>query len=216
MPDQIVASGGDGPLHDPQRSGPSTRGALGASSSALRPGVLRTAILAAALALAPVDPAYAQQIPGTAPRPGPSLAVGRDGAPPELSAVVRVDQQTPPARTDVVFEFARQPLRAGGGRSRGASWSVALRIGDDGSWTTPGRSGRLSPPQMAELRAAIARTSLAAEPVTLEVPLQGTRTERVTIGARSVSWSAPGYFGLPNRGLRHLIELAYRLTRSRS
>jgi hypothetical protein len=137
-------------------------------------------------------------------------------APQAPTEAPRVEEQITPALAPAVFEFARQPVRPRSRRSRLAEpWSIALRIGADGSWAAPGRSGRLSPSQMSDLRAAIARTSLSPEPSTPLRPRTPTRVERLILGARSVRWPDPGG-GPPNRDLRHLIELAYRLTRTRS
>lgn len=212
-----------------ERACPFCRAALDGPLLASRPGALHTAVIAAALALAASDRAHAQQSPLGSPRLG-LLHGGAEGygAPPAPTPMPvmepphapteapRAEEQMTPALAPAVFEFARQPLRPRSRRSRVAeTWSIALRIGADGSWAAPGRSGRLSPSQMTDLRAAIARTSLSPEPTTLQVPLTPTRVERVTLGARSVRWRDPGV-GLPNRDLRHLIELAYRLTRTRS
>lgn len=180
---------------------------------ATRPGALHTAVIAAALALAVSDRASAQQAPSTNPRFG-LLHGGAEGygAPPHPDGIGGVTATAGP-----VFEFARRPLRTGSRRSRvEAPWTVALSIRADGSWTASGRSGRLTPEQLAELRAAVARTSRVTDPSTpIGPPPTPTIEERVTWGARTATWPRTDMGATPGRDLRHLIELAYRLTHAR-
>jgi hypothetical protein len=141
------------------------------------------------------------------------------GAPPSATpmTVLPTPPTVAPTPAPAVFELARQPLRPDGRRSH-APWSVDIRIDADGAWTARGRSGRLSPTQLAELRAAIERTSLSVSQssplgATSEAGETGRRfqTRRVTLGSRSVSWSEL----VPDDSIDRLIALARRLTRSR-
>jgi hypothetical protein len=199
-----------------ERACPFCRAARDAPPPASRPGALHTAVIAAALSLAVSERAHAQLNPLGSPRfdmvHGGAQGYGGPPSPTPMTGL-----PTPPVAPNpapAVFELARQPLPAPGRRSR-APWSIALRVAADGAWTAPGRSGRLSPSQLAELRAAADRASLNPERTTPSAQIRPTRVERVTLGAHSVSWPEPGY-GLPNRDLRHLIEMARRFTGTRS
>ena len=220
----IVCAGCYRHVRASERACPFCRAALDAPPPASRPGALHTAVIAAALALVASDRAQAQQLPLDSPRlevlPRGAAGYGAPPSPMQGALGIGTDrtegEQATPTSARTVFEFARQAVRPRGRQSRlPAPWSIALRIGADGSWTAPGRTGRLSPSRLAELRAAIAHTSLSPEPTSLPVSRTRTptRVERVTLGARSVSWPDRGD-GLPNRDLRHLIELADRLTRT--
>ena len=116
-------------------------------------------------------------------------------------------------RVAPLFEMSRQPLPGPGATAPpGAPWTSEIIIRADGSWFASGRSGRLSPPQMAALRSAIARTRLrltrrrAVTCVTSPDSMQ-----RVTAGRADLRW-APGCEPTPDPSVTRLIAIARRLT----
>lgn len=178
-----------------------------------RTGALPAAVLAGVLALGVSDRAGAQ------PGPSTNLHVERSQGAADGNRAPRSDGPRGDATTAApVFELARRSVRPRSRRARVEDpWSVALSIGGDGAWTRLNRSGRLTLAQLAEIRAAITRTVRVSDPASPPgpwTPWSPMIEERVTWGARTATWlSGPG--GAPGRDMRHLIELAHRLTRGR-
>lgn len=217
----IVCAGCYRHVRSSERACPFCSAVMGAPPPASRPGALHTAVIAAALALAAADRVEAQQNPPANPRFGLQHGGAEGYGAPPAPGVTDIDPPgaiAPDPRTAApLFELARQRVRADSRRAQATEpWVVALRIEADGAWTAPGRSGRLSPAQVVELRTAAARSMLTHDlPPSIWVdPPTPTVTERLTLGASSVRWTEANV-GMPGRDMRHLIELAHRLTRSR-
>ncbi len=216
----VVCAGCYRHVRSSERACPFCSAAIGAPPPASRPGALHTAVIAAALALAVSDRAYAQQNPPSNPRldmhHGGAEGYGAPPAP-GLPGIDPPGGMAPEPRAAApMFELARQRVRPNSRRAQAREpWLVALRIEADGAWSAPGRSGRLLPAQLAELRTAAGRTPLSRDPTSFPIDPQPPRVaERLTLGARSVGWSEAN-IGMPGRYMRHIIELAYRLTRAR-
>ena len=186
---------------------------VGATLPSVRPGALHTAIIAAALALAATQRAEAQLTPTGNPRIGMEHAPAAGyGAPPGVGPFERqMPQETPVPTSPTLFELSRGPI-VGGGRRPAPRWSRELVIFNDGNWVSGERTGRLRPAQLSSLRSAIARTRLRnAPPPMVNCMALPTHAERVTVGARSVSWNAP--CGTPpDPSVDRLVTLARRLT----
>lgn len=186
---------------------------VGATLPSARPGALHTAIIAAALALAATQRAEAQLNPSDNPRIGMEHAPAAGyGAPPRVGPFEQQMLQAPPIPTGpTLFELSRGPI-VGGGSRPAPRFSRELVIFNDGNWVSGDRSGRLRPVQLSSLRTAIARTRLRrAPPPMVNCMALPTHAERVTVGARSVSWNSPCDTS-PDASVTRLVNLARRLT----
>jgi hypothetical protein len=224
----LVCAGCYRHVRSSERACPFCAATLGAPAPASRPGALHTAVIAAALALAVSDRAYAQQNP---PAPGnPRLSMEHGGAEgygappmrdPMLTGPARPQPEVPPPavedplrqRVAPLIELSRQPVH--GPRMNtapGTDWTTELVIRPDGSWFAAGRSGQLSPPQLTALRAAIARTRLRlVRRRAVDCARSPDSMLRVTAGRSDLRW-APGCEPTPDPSVTRLIALARRLT----
>ncbi len=185
---------------------------VGATMPSARPGALHTAVIAAALALAATQRAEAQINPADHPRIGMEHAPAAGyGAPPHVGPFEQqMPQETPVPTGPVLFELSRGPI--GIGRRQIQRWSRELVIFNNGTWVAGGRPGRLRPAQMTSLRSAIARTRVRnAPPPMVNCMALPTHAERVTVGARAVTWNTPCGTS-PDPSVDRLVALARRLT----
>ncbi|MDO9017148.1 MAG: hypothetical protein Q8S73_12255 [Deltaproteobacteria bacterium] len=227
----VVCAGCYRHVRSSERACPFCAATLGAPAPASRPGALHTAVIAAALALAVSDLAYAQQNP---PPPGnPRLSMEHGGAEGYGAPPMRDPMHPGPARPQPVvpapsvedplrqrvaplIELSRQSLN--GARPNvapGTDWTTELVIRPDGTFFSAGRSGQLTPPQLTALRAAIARTRLRlVRRRAVDCARSPDSMLRVTAGRADLRW-APGCEPTPDPSVPRLITLARRLTTTR-